>query len=94
MKILFLDFLLWLLSLASLIIYFTKKVNLFLLYGIVFLALISLFRLGWIFFMITYRRKKEISFYIISMISLLMNGTNLSFLLFLFLLALGFTGTH
>ncbi|MCW7491497.1 hypothetical protein ND861_02395 [Leptospira sp. 2 VSF19] len=94
MNILFLDFFLWLLSLASLVIYFAKKVNLFLLYGIVFLALLSLFRLGWIFFMITYRRKKEISFYIISMISLVMNGTNLSFLLFLFLLTLGFTGTH
>ncbi|EMJ88366.1 hypothetical protein [Leptospira meyeri] len=94
MKIIFLDFFLWLLSLASLVFYFTKKVNLYLLYGIFFLALLSLFRLGWIFFKIIFRRKKEISFYIISMISLVMNGTNLSFLFFLFLLALGFTGTH
>ncbi|MCW7483877.1 hypothetical protein ND814_02765 [Leptospira bandrabouensis] len=94
MKALFLDLLLSLLCLVSLAFYFTKKVNLSLLYGIVFLALLSLFRLGWTLLTLTFRRKKNFSFYLITILSLVINGTNLSFLFFLFLLTLGFTGTH
>ncbi|TGL86646.1 hypothetical protein EHQ68_15210 [Leptospira congkakensis] len=94
MKILVLDFFLWSLSLVSFLLYFTKKVNLSLLYGIVFLGFLALFRVSWVLYKLTVRRKKFFSFYFASILSLIMNGTNLSFLFFLFLLALGFTGTN
>lgn len=94
MKILFIDFLLWLLSLVSLLFYFTKKVNLLLLYGFVFLGLLSIVRISWILYGCIFRRKANFSFYILSSLSFVLNGTNVIFLFFLFLLALGFTGSH
>lgn len=94
MKILFIDFLLWLLSLVNLLFYFTKKVNLLLLYGIVFLGLLSIVRISWILYDCVFRRKGNFSFYILSSLSFVLNGTNVIFLFFLFLLALGFTGSH
>ncbi|TGM52641.1 hypothetical protein EHQ95_13440 [Leptospira vanthielii] len=94
MKILFPDFLLWLLSIVSLIFYFSYKVELSLIYGIVFLEFVSLIRIGWVLYRMVVRRKQNVSFYVISILSLLMNGINEICLFFIFLLALGFTGSH
>ncbi|EMY70249.1 hypothetical protein [Leptospira vanthielii] len=94
MKILFPDFLLWLLSIVSLIFYFSYKVELSLIYGIVFLEFVSLIRIGWVLYRMVVRRKQNVSFYVISILSLLMNGINGICLFFIFLLALGFTGSH
>lgn len=94
MKPILFDFFLWFLSLSSFLFYFIKKVNLLLLYGIVFLVLLSLFRFGWILCLLVYRRKDKLSFYLFSILSLVMNGANLIVLFFLFLLVLGFTGSH
>ncbi|MBM9548151.1 hypothetical protein JWG40_14060 [Leptospira sp. 201903074] len=94
MKNLILDFFLCLLTIVSFLFYFTQKVGLFLLYGILFLGFVSLFRIGWILYRMIGRRKQNLSFYILSILSLLMNAINGFCLFFIFLLALGFTGSH